>query len=60
MFHVLQEHGIGTICSHQHRPEYEDDGLSSDEIDGQDGEAFEDDNETAPKIPTQDDSSNFT
>jgi phosphatidylserine decarboxylase len=49
-----------TIRSHQHGPEYEDDSPSSHEADGQVGGALEDDDETAPKLPTQDDSNDFT
>ncbi|KAF8486476.1 phosphatidylserine decarboxylase-domain-containing protein [Russula ochroleuca] len=52
--------GIGTIRSHQHGPEYEDDGLSSDDADGQDGEASDDEDETEPKSSTPDDLNVFT
>jgi phosphatidylserine decarboxylase len=41
MCHVSQTRGIGTIRSHQHGPEYEDDGLSSDA----DGEVSDDEDE---------------
>ncbi|KAH9986068.1 phosphatidylserine decarboxylase-domain-containing protein [Russula vinacea] len=40
--------------------EYEDDGLSSDDADGQDGEASDDDDETDLKSSTPDDSNVFT
>ena len=58
--HIPQTQGFGTIRSHQRGPEYEDDGLSSDEADGQDGEASEDDDETEPKVSTPDDSDILT
>ena len=58
--HASQTQGIGTIRSHQHGPAYEDDGLSSDDADGQDGEASDDDDETEPKSSTPDDSNVFT
>ncbi|KAI0245970.1 phosphatidylserine decarboxylase-domain-containing protein [Lactifluus subvellereus] len=46
--------GIGTIRSYQTGPEYEDDGLSSDEAEGQECEADEDEDETEPKTSTPD------
>jgi phosphatidylserine decarboxylase len=60
MCHISQTRGIGTIRSHQHGPEYEDDGLSSDEADGQEGEASDDENEIEPKSSTPDESNVFT
>jgi phosphatidylserine decarboxylase len=60
MCHASQTQGIGTIRSNQHGPEYEDDGLSSDDADGQDGEASDDDDETDLKSSTPDDSNVFT
>jgi hypothetical protein len=57
---VSQTQGIGTIRSHQHGPEYEDDGLSSDDADGQEGEASDEDDEAEPKSSTPDDSKVFT
>ncbi|KAF8502350.1 hypothetical protein F5888DRAFT_1871885 [Russula emetica] len=51
---------IGTIRSHQHGPEYEDDGLSSDEADGQEGEALDDEDEIEPKSSAPDESNVFT
>jgi hypothetical protein len=60
MCHISQTRGIGTIRSHQHGPEYEDDGLSSDEADGQEGEASDDENEIEPKSSTADESNVFT
>jgi phosphatidylserine decarboxylase len=60
MCRVSQTQGIGTIRSHQHGPEYEDDGLSSDEADGQEGEVSDDDDEAEPKSSTPDDSNVFT
>ena len=47
---LLQTEGIGTIRSHQHGPEYEDDGLSSDE--GQDGSTSDDEDDAEPKTAT--------
>ncbi len=58
MCHVSQTRGIGTIRSHQHGPEYEDDGLSSD-ADGQEGEASDDEDEIEPKSSTPDDPNLF-
>ena len=60
MCHISQTRGIGTIRSHQQGPEYEDDGLSSDEADGQEGEASDDENEIEPKSSTPDESNAFT
>ena len=60
MCHASQTQGIGTIRSNQQGPEYEDDGLSSDDADGQDGEASDDDDETDLKSSTPDDSNVFT
>lgn len=60
MCHILQTRGIGTIRSHQNGPEYEDDGLSSDEADGQEGEASDDEDEIEPKSSTPDESNAFT
>jgi phosphatidylserine decarboxylase len=57
--HVSQTRGIGTIRSYQTGPEYEDDGLSSDEADDQEGEASDDEDETEPKSSTTDDSNAF-
>jgi hypothetical protein len=37
------------------RPEYGDDELSSDDVDGQEGEALDDEDETEPKPSTPDD-----
>ncbi|KAH9992210.1 phosphatidylserine decarboxylase-domain-containing protein [Russula compacta] len=51
--------GIGTIRSHQSGPEYEDDGLSSDEADGQESETEDDGHETEPGSSTPDDSKAF-
>jgi phosphatidylserine decarboxylase len=51
--------GIGTIRSHQSGPEYEDDGLSSDEADGQECEASDNEDETEPKPSTIGDSNVF-
>ena len=51
---LLQTEGIGTIRSHQHGPEYEDDGLSSDEADGQDGSASDYEDDTDPKTAMPD------
>lgn len=53
--HISQTRGIGTIRSHQSGPEYEDDGLSSDEAEGED----EDEDETELKSSTPDRSSTF-
>ena len=58
--HISQTRGIGTIRSHQHGPEYEDDGLSSDEADGQEGEASDDENEIEPKSSPPDEPNVFT
>jgi phosphatidylserine decarboxylase len=60
MCHTSQTRGIGTIRSHQHGPEYEDDGLSSDEADGHESEASDDENEIEPKSFTPDESNVFT
>lgn len=61
MCHISQTRGIGTIRSYQHGPEYEDDGLSSDEADGQDGEeASDDEDEIELKSSTPDESTVFT
>jgi phosphatidylserine decarboxylase len=62
MCHISQTRGIGTIRSHQHGPEYEDDGLSSDEADGQEGEASDDENENEIELKssTPDESNVFT
>ena len=58
--HMSQTRGIGTIRSYQHGPEYEDDGLSSDEADGQDNEASDDEDGTELKSSTPDESTVFT
>lgn len=50
----LQTEGIGTIRSHQNGPEYEDDGLSSDEADGQDGSASDYEDDVDPKTAVPD------
>ncbi|KAN0126296.1 Phosphatidylserine decarboxylase domain containing protein [Lactarius tabidus] len=47
--------GIGTIRSHQHGPEYEDDGLSSDEAEGPDGSASDYEDDAEQKTATPDD-----
>jgi phosphatidylserine decarboxylase len=60
MCHISQTRGIGTIRSHQHGPEYEDDGLSSDEADVQEGEASDDEDEIERKSSTPDESNLFT
>ncbi|KAH9031591.1 phosphatidylserine decarboxylase-domain-containing protein [Lactarius deliciosus] len=44
--------GIGTIRSNLNGPEYEDDGLSSDEAEGQDGSASDDEDDAEPKTVT--------
>jgi phosphatidylserine decarboxylase len=51
---LLQTEGIGTIRSHQQGPEYEDDGLSSDEAEGQDGSASDDEDDAELKTATPD------
>ena len=51
---LLQTQGIGTIRSYQNGPEYEDDGLSSDEAEGQDGSASDDEDDAEPKTATPD------
>jgi phosphatidylserine decarboxylase len=60
MCHISQRRGIGTTRSHQHGPEYEDDGLSSDEADGQESEASDDENKIERKSSTPDESNVFT
>jgi phosphatidylserine decarboxylase len=60
MCYISQTRGIGTIRSNQQGPEYEDDGLSSDEADGQEGEASDDENEIEPKSSIPDESNAFT
>ncbi|KAI9454377.1 phosphatidylserine decarboxylase-domain-containing protein [Lactarius psammicola] len=46
--------GIGTIRSNLNGPEYEDDGLSSDEAEGQDGSTSDDEDDAELKTLTQD------
>jgi hypothetical protein len=47
--HVSQTRGIGTIRSHQSGPEYEGDGLNSNEAEGQERDAEDDEDGTEPK-----------
>ncbi|KAF8493786.1 hypothetical protein F5888DRAFT_1636520 [Russula emetica] len=48
------------VSAPPHGPEYEDDGLSSDEADGQEGEASDDEDEIEPKSSALDESNVFT
>jgi len=48
---LLQTEGIGTIRSNQQAPEYDDDGLSSDEAECPDGSASDDEDDAELKAP---------
>jgi hypothetical protein len=63
MHHVAvmyHRHKVSAQSAAINRPEYEDDELSSDGVDGQEGEASDDEDKTEPKPSTPDDSTVFT
>ncbi|KAH9983987.1 hypothetical protein BJV77DRAFT_1072432 [Russula vinacea] len=57
---MYHRHKVSAQSAAINRPEYEDDELSSDGVDGQEGEASDDEDKTEPKPSTPDDSTVFT
>ncbi len=51
----ITDTSIGTIHSYQHGPEYREDGLSSDDVDDQEGKASDDEVEIELKSSAPDD-----